>query len=108
MATFDVRTEVIMHWDVIEVNPAGNRTLAVKFSDGLTGTFRLDPSYCTGVFSSLLDDKLLEQATVQYGAVAWSNGLDLAPDTMYEEIRRSPARHYEVGQHQVTQEPAAA
>jgi hypothetical protein len=45
-------------------------------------SFRLDPSYCTGVFSSLLDDKLLEQATVQYGAVAWSNGLDLAPDTM--------------------------
>jgi len=97
-----------MHWDVVEVKPIGNRTLAVKFSDGLTGTFRLDASYCTGVFSSLLDDKLLEQATVQYGAVVWSNGLDLAPDTMYEEIRQSPARHYDVGQRQATQKLAAA
>jgi len=86
-----------MNWDVVEVSPAGNRTLAVKFADGLTGTIRLDPSYCTGVFSALLDDKLLEQATVQYGAVTWPNGLDLAPDTMYKEIRQSPVRHYEVG-----------
>ncbi|EIC22622.1 hypothetical protein [Thiorhodovibrio frisius] len=48
-----------MHWDVIEIKPAGNRTLAVKFADELTGTIHLDSSYCTGVFSSLLDDKLL-------------------------------------------------
>lgn len=86
-----------MHWDVIEVRPAGNRTLAVRFADGQTGTIRIDPSYCTGVFSALLDDKLLEQATVQYGAVNWPNGLDLAPDTMYKEIRQNPDRHYEVG-----------
>lgn len=96
-----------MYWDVIEVKPVGKRTLAVKFADGLTGTIRLDPSYCTGVFDSLLDDRLLEQATVQYGAVAWPNGLDLAPDTMYKEIGQSPTRHYEVGLRQATQELAA-
>jgi hypothetical protein len=86
-----------MHWDVIDVKPVGNRTLAVEFSDGLTGTIRLDPSYCTGVFNPLLDDKLLEQATVQYGAITWPNGLDLAPDTMYKEIRQNPVHHYDVG-----------
>lgn len=26
-----------MHWDVIEVKPTGNRTLKVKFADGLVG-----------------------------------------------------------------------
>jgi hypothetical protein len=88
-----------MHWDVIEVIPTGNRTLAVKFADGLSGTIRLTPSYCTGVFSALLDDKLLEQASVHHGAVTWPNGLDLAPDTMYEEIRQSPTGYYEVGRH---------
>lgn len=88
-----------MHWDVVEVKPAGNRTLAVKFADGLKGTIRLGPTYCTGVFSPLLDDGLLEQASVQYGAVTWPNGLDLAPDTMYEEIRQNPSHHYEVGEH---------
>lgn len=88
-----------MHWDVIEVKPLGNRTLAVKFADGLSGTIRLTPAYCTGVFSALLDDKLLELATVHYGAVTWPNGLDLAPDTMYEEIRQNPTGFYEVGHH---------
>ena len=86
-----------MHWDVIEVKPAGNRALAVKFADGLCGTIHITLSYCTGVFSALLDDKLLEQATVQYGVVIWPNGLDLAPDTMYKEIRQSPTGCYEVG-----------
>jgi hypothetical protein len=86
-----------MDWDVTEVKPTGNRTLAVKFASGLTGTIRLDPSYCSGVFSSLLDDSLLEQATVQHGVVTWPNGLDLAPDTMYKAIFHSPVRHYDVG-----------
>ncbi len=97
-----------MHWDIVEVKPTGNRTLAVKFEDGVAGTIRLDPSFCTGVFSALLDDKLLEQAAVQYGALTWPNGLDLAPDTMYKEIRQNPARHYDVGTRLVTQELAAA
>lgn len=88
-----------MRWEVIEVKPAGRRTLAVVFLDGLKGTISLAPSYCTGVFSALRDDALLAQATVQHGAVTWPNGLDLAPDTMYEAIRQNPLRHYEVGQH---------
>lgn len=86
-----------MHWDINEIKYMGNRTFAVKFADGLTGTMRLAPSYCAGVFRPLLDDKLLEQASVQFGVVTWPNGLDLAPDTMYGEIRQNPARHYEVG-----------
>jgi hypothetical protein len=97
-----------MQWDVVEIEPAGNRTLKVRFADGLTGTIHLATSYCTGVFGPLLDDKVLEQAGVQHGAVTWPNGLDLAPDTMYREIQSSPARHYEVGQRQATQEQIAS
>ncbi|GAB1392046.1 DUF2442 domain-containing protein [Rhodocyclaceae bacterium] len=89
-----------MYWDVIEVKATGNRILAVKFADGLAGTVRLDPSFCTGVFGPLLADALLEQATVKYGAVTWPNGLDLAPDIMYKEISQNPTRHYEVGSRQ--------
>ena len=59
-----------MHWDAIEVKPAGNRTLAVKFADGLSGTIHLTPAYCTGVFSALLDDKLLDLASVYSGGPA--------------------------------------
>lgn len=87
-----------MYWDVTEIKLAGNRTFEFKFADGLTGTMRLAPSFCTGVFDSLRDDTLLEQASLVNGAVTWPNGLDLAPDTMYKEIRRNPEHHYEADQ----------
>jgi hypothetical protein len=56
-----------MYWDLNEIKYMGNRTFVVKFADGLSGTMRLAPSYCTGVFRPLLDDKLLEQASVRFG-----------------------------------------
>ncbi len=87
-----------MYWDVAEVRPVGNRTLAVKFEDGLTGKLHISRSFCTGVFAPLQNDGLLEQARVQYGVITWPNGLDLAPDTMYREIKSCADRCYTVGQ----------
>jgi hypothetical protein len=86
-----------MNWDVVEINPTAPRTLAVRFADGLTGTIRIDPSFCTGVFQALLNDEVVKQAGIENGVVVWPNGLDLAPDTMYREIQHSSTRHYEVG-----------
>ncbi len=86
-----------MHWSVVEVQSAGPRLLKVRFSDGLTGTIRIDPAYCTDAFRPLADDALLAQAGILHGAIVWPNGLDLAPDTMYRAIKNSPARHYDVG-----------
>ena len=86
-----------MYWDVEAVEAVGNRRLAVKFADGLTGTLQISPAFCTGVFAPLLNDGLLEQATIQQGVITWPNGLDLAPDTMYAEIKHSPQRFYDVG-----------
>jgi len=86
-----------MDWDVVALEHQGQRLFSVRFADGLKGTFRVPPSFCSGVFAPLLDDDILAQATVADGVVTWPNGLDLAPDTMHQEIARSPDRHYEVG-----------
>jgi len=86
-----------MNWDVVDVKRIGHRVFHVRFMDGLTGTFSVPRTFCTGVFQPLLDDKLVEQARIEHGVVVWPNGLDLAPDTMYREIQRNSARHYEVG-----------
>jgi hypothetical protein len=85
-----------MNWDVVEVRPIGQRMLKVKFMDGFEGTICLPPAYCTGVFRPLLDDKLLDQASVAHGVVVWPNGLELAPDAMYQEIRQNSKKHYEL------------
>jgi hypothetical protein len=85
-----------MYWDVVEVYPAGSRELAVRFADGLSGVVRIDPSFCTGVFAPLLDDPVVSEALIENGVVVWPNGLDLAPDTMYWEIKNNPLRRYDI------------
>lgn len=83
-----------MYWDVIEVRAVAPRELSVRFMDGLSGVLHIDLSFCTGVFDPLRNDQLLGSAQVNNGVVVWPNGLDLAPDTMYWEIKRSPDRRY--------------
>lgn len=74
----------------IEVLPAYR--LKVRFVDGTEGTVDmsrliLDPG--AGVFASLRDPVLFIQAFLEYGAVNWPGEIDLAPDAMYQEIRKS-------------------
>ena len=90
-----------MYWDVVEVHPAAPRSLMVRFADGLSGTIHISREFCTGVFQALLDDAAVALAQVEHGVLVWPNGLDLATDTMYQEIRNSVTRHYEVGCRQV-------
>lgn len=83
-----------MYWDVIGIRSIAPRELAVQFEDGLSGVIRIDISFCTGVFEPLRNDQLVESAQISDGVVVWQNGLDLAPDTMYREIKNSPNRRY--------------
>jgi len=85
-----------MYWDVLEVKYIAGRELAIRFSDGLSGILHIDRSFCTGVFESLQSDDLVSCAEVDNGVLVWPNGLDLAPDTMYHEIKRNPSRRYEL------------
>ena len=85
-----------MYWDVLGVSPIAPRELSVTFADGLSGVLYVDSSFCTGVFEPLRDDEWVARATVNDGVLQWPNGLDLAPDTMYREIKRSPSRRYEL------------
>ena len=85
-----------MYWDVIEVCPVAARELAVRFADGLSGIVRIDRSFCTGVFEPLLDDAAVSEALVENGVLLWPNGLDLAPDTLYWEIKNNPLRRYDL------------
>lgn len=87
-----------MYWDVMAVWAKGGRDLGVRFADGLEGVVTIDPRFCTGVFEPLRDDALISQAQAVNGVVAWPNGLDLAPDTMYRAIKTNPLRRYMVGQ----------
>lgn len=75
-------------WRVKSVRVIGDNAISVRFVDGLEGTVRFQPGFFRGVFSHLTVPTMLRQVSVVDGAVTWSDGLDLAPDAMYEEIKQ--------------------
>ena len=75
-----------MKWDVVDVKPEPEWTLAVRFADGLAGKVRFSPDFFTGVFEPIRDPLQFRQVFIDHGAVAWPGDVDLAPDAMYQQI----------------------
>jgi hypothetical protein len=70
--------------------------LRLTFRDGSCGT--VDGSSWLsgpddGIFAPLRDPAAFAQVYVDHGAgtIAWPNGADVDPDTLYERAHRSPA-----------------
>lgn len=64
--------------------------LNVTFVDGTSGAVDVSCliiSDSAGVFAKLRDRKIFAKAYIEYGAVTWPGGIDLAPDAMYDSIR---------------------
>ena len=78
-------------WRVVEVHTFPGYRLVVKFIDGTKGEVdmsRLVMSDGAGIFIQLRDPALFAQAYVEHGAIVWPGEIDLAPDAMYDEIRK--------------------
>lgn len=76
-------------YDVTDIHVLAGYRLAVSFEDGLRGTVDLSKRLEGPVFGPLADERLFSQATIEHGTVVWPNGAALAPDVMYDEIRKS-------------------
>jgi hypothetical protein len=77
-----------MQWDVVSATVINHLEFAVIFADGLSGRVRLLPSHLYGVFAPLGDPAVFSQLQIADGFVSWPGDIDLAPDAMYEAIRR--------------------
>jgi len=78
-------------WRVAEVRPLPEFRLWVRFNDGLVGTVNMAQmihSSAAGGFVVLRDKELFNQVALEYGAVMWPGGVDLAPDAMHDAISR--------------------
>jgi hypothetical protein len=77
---------------VAEVESLPRLCLRVKFVDGLEGIVDMaafGTSDRAGVFAVLRDDARFQQVRLVDGVVTWPGELDLAPDAMHTEIRKS-------------------
>jgi hypothetical protein len=78
MITFDLAR-------VTDVRHARGHTLWLRFSDGLEGEVDLSARIRAerGVLAELRDESLFARVRVEADSVAWPNGADWAPETLY-------------------------
>ena len=78
-----------MEWNVTEVRVIGGFALSMRFQDGLKGSVKFLPSFFRSVLTHLASPPVFQKVQFVDGIVRWPGELDLAPDAMYAEIKRS-------------------
>ncbi len=81
--------------DIVDVQPAGNYSLRLRFEDGVEGI--VDVSQIvqfTGVFAPLREHAYFVQVRVntELGTIVWPNNADLDPDVLYSIVTGQPIR----------------
>jgi hypothetical protein len=80
-----------MNYDVIEVFPVNYLHLKVKFRDGLDGDVIFKESHLNGVFEALKNPDIFSMVNCKQGFVEWPGEIDLAPDAMYDNVKKNGA-----------------
>lgn len=80
--------------DVSEVAVVGDHRLRLTFDDGTVGEVEFAGREWRGVMEPLADPEYFARVLVdpEAGTIAWPNGVDLAPEPLYEEARRNASR----------------
>jgi hypothetical protein len=79
--------------DVTAVEVLGDHQLRLTFADGTVGDVAFGDDEWRGVFEPLADPVVFAEVRVDHeaGTIVWPNGLDMAPEPLYEVARRHPA-----------------
>lgn len=77
--------------DITSVEVVGAFRLRLTFDDGTVGEVDFAERNWRGVLEPLRDPAYFSRVRVdpEVGTVAWPNGVDLAPEPLYEEARRN-------------------
>ena len=89
--------------DVKRIEYRSGYSYLVIFDDGIRAVIDFADYLERGpVFAPLRDPQFFRQARVEGGTIAWPNGADIAPETLYEKCEQVAAadRDYAVAERQ--------
>jgi hypothetical protein len=77
---------------VVGVAVIGNHRLRLLFDDGTGGDVDFSSVEWRGVLEPLRDPEYFSRVRVdpEAATIVWPDGLDMAPETLYEEARKHP------------------
>ena len=82
-----------MHPSVKSVVPTDDYVLKIVFDNGEYGTLDIKPFLNFGVFRRLQDQNVFKRVKVSFDTIEWDGGIDLDPEFIYKQCRRSIAQH---------------
>ena len=74
-----------MYLAVKDVKTIDDYKLILTFEDDSVRIFDMKPLLGKGVFKELKDEKLFKTVKVSFDSIEWSNGIDIDPETLYED-----------------------
>jgi hypothetical protein len=76
--------------DVTEIKYTGGYRYHIVFDDGTSGEVDFSGYLNQGpVFAPLRDPEFFKKARIEGGTIAWPNGADVAPESLYERVSAS-------------------
>ncbi len=68
---------------IIAVKPLENYLLELTFINKEVKQFDVKPYLNLGIFQELKDEKYFNEVAIQFDSIAWKNGQDFSPETLY-------------------------
>ena len=78
--------------DITHIEYCRGSVYRLRFDDGLEGEIDFSEYLGRGpVFEAFADLSFFRKARLEAGAIGWPNGVDIAPETLYEKIQNTNA-----------------
>ncbi|MBQ6632447.1 MAG: DUF2442 domain-containing protein [Romboutsia sp.] len=74
-----------MYLAIKDVKPIKNYKLILTFTDDSVKLFDMKPFLEKGIFKELRDETLFKTVKVSFDTIEWFNGIDIDPETLYED-----------------------